>query len=57
MREWILNPEADMPDAENLAFEIWLHESFSTVFDAVLREPVPDNMLELLPNEVNASSV
>ncbi len=46
-----------MPDAENLAFEIWLHESFSTVFDAVLREPVPDNMLELLPNEVNASSV
>ncbi len=48
MENWNSAAGANVPIRERSVFETWLHESLSIVFDPVLQEPVPDDLLVLL---------
>jgi len=44
------NSEADddMVIGNSTAFDVWLHEGLSGTFDAVLQDPVPEELLAIL---------
>lgn len=48
MEKWNSNAGADVSVLERSVFETWLHEGLSTVFDPVLEEPIPDDLLVIL---------
>lgn len=48
MMRLMASVEAGMPIEEDLMLDLWLQTSLSTTFDAVLLEPVPDELLTIL---------
>lgn len=37
-----------MQASDTTAFDVWLHDTLATTFNAALHEPVPDDLLEIV---------
>lgn len=54
MMRLMAGAKAGVPDEEDLTLDLWLHESLATIFDTVLLEPVPDELLAILSVDFNS---
>lgn len=43
-----VTPELQRPTVAPTPFEVWLNERLTVKFEAVMREPIPDELLTIL---------